>query len=190
MLILLGACAAGSPQYIHCRYLVGHQPILSGRGYAISMQPVVIPQEVARPQIVIRADASGEVIPLNAALWAGPLEAQIRTTLADTLSQRLNVVDVGRAGAPEKTPIWRIYVDVQRFDSLYGQAAQQEWFGAWSCRHAIKNQGTNLLSPVSYTGCYRHVGVDRRASDSACGACRSDCTDPAVQEQVGGREGG
>jgi len=127
ILILLGACANTAPQYYSLQVPSEAPP--EGKmnpGYAISVQPVVIPQQVARPQIVVRTDSSGEVIPLNAALWAGPLEAQIRASLADTLTHRLNVVDVGRAGAPEKTPVWRIYVDVQRFDSLYDHAAQQE----------------------------------------------------------------
>ena len=125
---LLSGCAASAPQY----YSLQAPGIGSGlherevnNDYVISVQPVLIPEQLARPQIVVASSEGAEVVPLNAALWAGPLEAQIRDALADSLSRRLNVVDVGRARS-DGTPVWKIFVDVQRFDSLYGQEVRQE----------------------------------------------------------------
>lgn len=124
----LAGCAASAPQYYSLQ-----APALASAAqerevasdYVISVQPVLIPEQLARPQIVVSASSGAEVVPLNAALWAGPLEAQIRDALADALTQRLNVLDVGLSKSVE-SPVWRIYVDVQRFDSLYGEAVRQD----------------------------------------------------------------
>lgn len=135
---VLTACASTAPQY----YSLQAPGITTGAAqthgsstgpsktdlqakYAISVQPVVVPEEVSRPQIVVSTAQDAEVIPLNAALWSAPLEAQLRTVLGDALARRLNVLDVGQSGAVQGLPLWRIYVDVQRFDSVYGESAQQ-----------------------------------------------------------------
>lgn len=126
---VLGGCASSAPQYYSLQAADSTQspgsPTVDS-SYAINVQPVVIPQQVARPQIVVRASPSAEVVPLNSALWAGPLEAQIRNAFAEELAHRLNVLDVGRSGAADALPVWRIYIDVQRFDSFYDAEVQQE----------------------------------------------------------------
>ncbi len=125
---LLVGCAGTAPHYYS---LQGGEPeprsaTMVKADYAISVQPVVVPQQVARPQIVVRMEPGSEVVPLNSSLWVGPLESQIRGALAAELSRRLNVLDVGGASAGEGVPVWRVYVDLQRFDSLYGREIQQE----------------------------------------------------------------
>jgi len=127
--VILAGCSSTAPQYYSLQSVPTNPAGTPGKiesAYAISVQPVVIPQQIARPQIVVSTTPNAEVVPLSAALWAGPLESQIRNTLADALSRRLNVMDVGQSGAAEGLPVWRIYVDVQRFDSIYGEAVQQE----------------------------------------------------------------
>jgi len=126
--VMLAGCAASAPQYYSLQSRAGTQaaPSSVSDDYAISVQPVIVPEQVARPQIVVRTSPGAEVVPLSAALWAGPLEAQIRNAVADELTQRLNVLDVGLSSAGKNLPVWRIYLDVQRFDSLYGEAVWQE----------------------------------------------------------------
>lgn len=130
MAAALTGCAATAPQYYSLQNPAAAEtpPVAALQtGYAVSVQPVVVPEQVARPQIVVRAAAGAEVVPLNVALWAGPLEAQIRDAVADELGRRLNVLDVGQSGAAEGLPVWRVYLDVQRFESLYGEAVQQNF---------------------------------------------------------------
>lgn len=126
--VLLAGCAASAPQYYSLQ-----TPLMASGGqeyqvvsdYVISVQPVLVPEQVARPQIVVADQSGAEVIPLNAALWVGPLESQIRAALSDSLTRRLKVLDIGQSKAVD-LPVWRIYVDVQRFDSLYGEAVRQD----------------------------------------------------------------
>lgn len=91
--------------------------------YAISVQPVQLPEQVDRPQIVISSQNSGrtQVTPLNESLWASPLSDQIGRALADDLSRQLNVLDVSAQGAPASLPLWKVYLAVQRFESVYNE---------------------------------------------------------------------
>jgi len=91
--------------------------------FAISVQPVVLPEQVDRPQIVISDADAAQVTPLNSALWASPLADEIRNALSYELSQQLGVLDVASGGTPESLPIWKVSLTVQRFDSLYNQRA-------------------------------------------------------------------
>jgi len=128
LVVLLAGCAATAPQYYSLQAPAMAAAPQAGEitaDYVISVQPVLIPEQLARPQIVVAAASGSEVMPLNAALWAGPLEAQIRDSLADSMARRLNVLDVGLSKVVE-LPTWRIYVDVQRFDSVYGEAVRHD----------------------------------------------------------------
>ncbi|PLC48444.1 hypothetical protein CR159_18085 [Pollutimonas subterranea] len=91
--------------------------------FAISVQPVELPEQVDRPQIVINDANAAQVTPLNSALWASPLSDEIRNALSNALSRQLGVLDIASGGTPESLPIWRINVRVQRFDSVYNERA-------------------------------------------------------------------
>lgn len=128
LVVLLAGCAATAPQYYSLQAPAMSALSQSGEiasDYVISVQPVLIPEQLARPQILVSASSGSEVVPLNAALWAGPLESQIRDALADSLARRLNVLDVGLSKIVE-LPTWRIYVDIQRFDSVYGESVRHD----------------------------------------------------------------
>lgn len=91
--------------------------------FAISTQPVDLPELVDRPQIVLTDPSSAQVVPLNNSLWAAPLSAEIRGALAEQLTSRLAVLDVSASTVPETLPVWKVYVTVQRFESFYDQRA-------------------------------------------------------------------
>ncbi|HEY9279110.1 MAG TPA: PqiC family protein [Eoetvoesiella sp.] len=94
--------------------------------FAISVQPVELPDQVNRPQIVLSQPNSTEVLILNGSLWAAPLQNEIRNALADDLSRQLGVLDLPLGDAPGSLPIWRIDFTVQRFDSVYNQHVMLE----------------------------------------------------------------
>ncbi|HWK70511.1 MAG TPA: ABC-type transport auxiliary lipoprotein family protein [Burkholderiaceae bacterium] len=126
---LLGACASSKPsQY----YTLLPPPATSQAvpeqaqdrpKFAISVEPVQVPEQVDRPQIVVSDPNSTQVVPLNGSLWASPVADELRNALSDGITRRLGVLDVALAGAPDTLPVWRIGVRVQRFDSLYGERA-------------------------------------------------------------------
>lgn len=91
--------------------------------FAISVRPVVIPAQVDRPQIVLTDPDSTQVMLLNNSLWSGPLNEEIRSTLARDLSGQLGTIDIPMTGATEEQAFWKINMLVQRFESIYGQRA-------------------------------------------------------------------
>lgn len=133
---LLAACA--SPPVNFYTLLApgaGHaaQPAPAPAGVsAVQVLPVSIPAELDLPQIVVRS-GQGEVVPLNGERWAGPLADQIRASLAAGLAARLPV-PVVQSAMPAGDPqgLWRVQVEVQRFESTPNEAAALEavWWAA------------------------------------------------------------
>lgn len=124
----LSACATQSVQYYTLLPVsMSDTPAGSHHGasskFAISVQPVTLPEQVDRPQIVISDPDTTQVTPLNSALWASPLSDEIRNALSNELSRRLGVLDIAASGAPDALPLWKISLRVQRFESIYNQRA-------------------------------------------------------------------
>jgi uncharacterized lipoprotein YmbA len=140
---VLTACAVSSPHYYTLLPIAASGPAQSPdsgavRHYAISVQPVVLPEQVDRPQIVITDPGSTQVTPLNSALWASPLSDEIRNALSNDLSRKLGVLDISDGAAPDSLAVWKVSLQVQRFESLYGQ-------------HAVLD-ATWRLTPVNQSG--------------------------------------
>ena len=91
--------------------------------YAVIVDPVSLPEQVDRPQIVLTDPHSAQVVPLNSSLWASPLRDELRRAAADDLYRRLGVLDLASTGLPEGLPAWRLFLDIQRFESRYNQQA-------------------------------------------------------------------
>ena len=92
----------------------------------VVVNPVTIPDLVDRPQIVTRG-AGNQVSLDEFARWAGPLKGDIARVIAADLgallgSERVSVFDSGS----DVPPVWRVRVDVMRFDSMQGTAVTVE----------------------------------------------------------------
>lgn len=131
---VLAACASSPPSHYYTLIspaAVRQDAPSSGEpGYAMRMQSVTVPEQVARQQIMLTEADSTQVTPLNTYLWASPLPDEIRRALADDLVRRLGVLQLPDGQAvPERLSLWNVAVNVQRFESLYGQRAvlQATW---------------------------------------------------------------
>lgn len=121
--VVLGGCGS-SP--IARFYTLKPDATLTSAGDSMPLHvvvnPVTIPDLVDRPQIVTRV-AGNQVSLDEFARWAGPLKGDIARTIAANLSQLLGTdnVTVFDSGA-NVAPMWRVRVDVMRFDSELGVA--------------------------------------------------------------------
>jgi uncharacterized lipoprotein YmbA len=85
--------------------------------FAIDVMPVGIPAQADQPQLVVRTGA-GSVAVLDNEHWAAPLADEVRAALSDDLVRALGTRDVrGQAGQAGE-PVYRIQVDVRRFESV------------------------------------------------------------------------
>ncbi len=97
--------------------------------FAIDVLPVAVPEQVDVPQLVLRR-GSGELSLVETRQWAAPLGRELRAALSDRLRRTLAVADVHRITAVAGMPVWRVKVDIARFDSALGRYALLD--AAWS----------------------------------------------------------
>ncbi|MGV2291260.1 PqiC family protein [Trinickia sp. YCB016] len=97
----------------------------------IEVPPVDVPSQVARNQLVVRTNAS-QVDVLEQERWSSLPGDEIRRALSGDLAQRLDTIDVFGSPYPGGVPVYRISVNVQRFESWPGSQAVLE--AVWSVR--------------------------------------------------------
>ena len=140
-LVLLSAMLAGcgtplKQHFYTLRASADHEPAATASGdFSVTVGPVTVPDMVDRPQFVLRA-AANRVILAEQARWAEPLRSEISYVIADNLRRLLTGVRVlahpqyANSGAG-----YRVVVNVQRFDSVLGEAATVE--AAWSVSYGV-----------------------------------------------------
>jgi uncharacterized lipoprotein YmbA len=103
----------------------------SGDHLLIDVAAVSVPAQADQAQLMVR-QPSGEILALYSERWTSPLADEFRDALSDQLIGDLHAIDVQTVKPPADAPIWRIQVDVQRFDSLLGKEALMD--ATWRVR--------------------------------------------------------
>jgi len=99
--------------------------------YAVVVGPVSVPPSVDRPQFVVQvAPNRVDIDEFNR--WAAPLNDAIARAVAGDLAVLLGTPDVAAAPAANFNPTYRVTIDIQRFDSIQGQAVLVE--AVWTVR--------------------------------------------------------
>ena len=93
--------------------------------YPIMVGPVSVPAAVDRPQFVVQA-APNRVDVDEFNRWAAPLNDAIAQVVAGDLVKLLGTPNVASTPMANFDPAYRVTIDVQRFDSVRGQAALVE----------------------------------------------------------------
>lgn len=144
LILALGACSSAP---IHFHTLVPPAstaaPVGAAAPYRIAVAPVGIPAGVDQPQMVVR-QGQGSMALLENQQWIAPLGDEIRTVVSDALSRRLHAQDIYGLTASHDKPVYRVKVDVQRFESVPSQYTLLA--AAWSVTIAGKseNKGRSL----------------------------------------------
>jgi uncharacterized protein len=98
---------------------------------AVMVGPVTIPTAVDQPQFVVQvAPNRVEVDEFNR--WVAPLNDSIARAVAGDLAVLLGTPDVATAPLANFNPSCRVTIDVQRFESVRGEAALLE--AVWTVR--------------------------------------------------------
>ena len=122
--IFLGGCGS-SPKTNF--YTLNAQSTLPRAGhsaaYSVAIGAVTLPDGIDRPQLVVRTGANRVSI-ADFERWAGPLKDEIAYAVAENLTGLLdgaNVFILSRTADLEAN--YTVLLDVQRFDSVLGDAA-------------------------------------------------------------------
>ena len=106
-------------------------PAAANPALLIELAPVDVPQQVAKPQLVVQNDAT-QVRVLEQERWASLPGDEIRRALSGDLTQQLGTIDVYGSPHPDGLPVYRVSVNVQRFESWPGSHALID--AVWSVR--------------------------------------------------------
>ncbi len=101
--------------------------------YAVVVGPVSVPAEVDRAEFVVQvAPNRVEIDEFNR--WAAPLSDGIARAVASNLAVLLGTPHVATALVANAAPSCRVTIDVQRFESIRGEAVLVE--AIWTVRKA------------------------------------------------------
>ena len=143
--------------------------------YAVLVGQVSVPASVDRPEFVVQvAPNRVDVDEFNR--WASPLNDSIARAIAGDLAVLLGTPDVAVAPLANFRPAYRVTLDVQRFDSIAGEAAVVEavWAvhdtasgvsrsGRTVAREAVQGQDFEALA-AAHSRALARVSVDIAAA--------------------------
>ena len=133
--------------------------------FLIEVPSVGVPEQVAKNQFVVQKSAE-QVDILEQERWSAPPADEIRCALSDDLAAQLGTIDVANSAYPAGVPVYRVSVNVQRFESWLGKRAAID--AVWSVRAVGTQQvmtcRTSVAEPVG-GGYDALVAGHRRALD-------------------------
>ena len=98
---------------------VGTSKAVGSQNLYIEVPPIGVPERLARPQLVVRAQNTRVDI-LEQDRWSSPFNYELHDALASGLANQLGAVDVTRGGRPSGSPGYRIAIDLREFDAAPG----------------------------------------------------------------------
>ncbi len=105
-----------------------------------------MPPQVAKNQLVVQTGPT-QVKVLEEERWASLPGDEIRRALSTSLTQQLGTIDVYGTAHPDATPVYRVSMNVQRFESWPGSHALMD--AVWSVRAVRSNAVMTCRSVVS-----------------------------------------
>lgn len=121
VVVLCSACGS-APVHYHTLVPPPVAVVAGQKALAISVLRVTVPPQVDIPQLVLRQGA-GSMALVESEQWIGPLGDELRSALAAELAARLNATDMTRLRAPAALPLYRVRMDIHRFESQLGKSA-------------------------------------------------------------------
>ncbi|KVE39827.1 PqiC family protein [Burkholderia sp. TSV86] len=117
--------------------------------FLIQVPAIDVPEQVAMNQFVVQKSPS-QVDVLEQTRWVSQPADEIRRALSSALTRRLDTIDVANSAYPANVPVYRISVNVQRFESWPDRHAALT--AVWSVR-ALPSQmvmtcRTDVVEPV------------------------------------------
>ncbi|NIF50553.1 PqiC family protein [Burkholderia sp. Ax-1724] len=116
--------------------------------WLIEVAPVNVPPQVSRNQLVVQSGPT-QVQLLEQERWASLPGDEIRRALSTDLTQQLGTLDAFGTARSDNTPVYRIAMNVQRFESWPGSHALID--AVWSVRAVRGNAVMTCRSVVGET---------------------------------------
>jgi uncharacterized lipoprotein YmbA len=149
--LALAGCAGSPPSsfYTLSATAVATAPA-SAPSYGVSVGPVILPDTVDRPQLVLQLSANQIAID-EFHRWAEPLASGLAQAVAEDLRRLLGTGQVVAApAATGKTPEYRVTLNVLRFESELGDRAAIDvlWTINDASGNALRSGRTRVSEPA------------------------------------------
>lgn len=153
----LSGCASAPAQFYTLAATARPEAGASPAAYVVAVDGVALPATVDRPQFVVQKGPNRVAVD-EFNRWAAPLASSVARTVADNLVVLLGTPRVVSGSlAPSFDPAYRVTVDIQRFESVPGEAATLD--ALWLVRRVGAGAGeattsgrTTLREPVQGQG--------------------------------------
>jgi uncharacterized lipoprotein YmbA len=133
----VGGCGTSAPPRFYTLESVARASGSPAASYGVLVGPVSVPASVDRPEFVVQV-APNRVAVDEFNRWAAPLAESIARTVAGDLAVLLGTPDVATAPFANFDPLYRVTINVQRFDSVQGDSVLVE--AVWAVRRITGGQ--------------------------------------------------
>ncbi|MEX3985489.1 membrane integrity-associated transporter subunit PqiC [Paraburkholderia sp. EG287A] len=114
--------------------------------FLIQLVAVDVPEQVERSQFVVQKSAT-QVDVVERERWISLPSEEICHALSSALATRLDTIDVANSASPPAIPVYRVSVNVERFESWPGKRASID--AVWSVRSLASQAVMTCHSDVS-----------------------------------------
>ncbi len=145
--LALAACSS-PPARFHSLLAADRVPVAApapASALIVDVLPVRVPPSVAGRRLVVQG-SSGQVDVLEMDRWASPVADEIRAALSSALVLQTGAMDVHGLPYDGKRPVYRVAVDVQRFESWRGSHVSID--AVWTIRTTDDRQVLTCRSVV------------------------------------------
>jgi uncharacterized lipoprotein YmbA len=146
-LIALAACTSPPTRFytLGADVGTGRAPSVVNANLRIDTLGVRVPAPVAGSRLVVQVSPS-QIALLEDDRWASSLSEEIRGALSTQVARQSNALDVHGVPHGDDVPVYRIAVDVQRFESWQGSHILID--AVWSVRSAQVQQTLTCRSVI------------------------------------------
>jgi len=144
LIALIAGCASAPDHYYTLAVPMGVvSPVMpvSATQLYIELAPIVLPERLARPQLLVRrqgSESSAQVDLLEQHRWTSSFENELRDALASGIARQLGAIDVTKGGKPTGQPVWRIGVQVRQFDAVENSRVDADMI--WTLKRSDKER--------------------------------------------------
>jgi uncharacterized protein len=121
-----------------------HKPIF------IEVMPVSVPERLARPQLVVRSQISGQntqLFILEQDRWSSNFNYELRDAFATGIANRTGALNETRGIRSADQPAYRIAIELGQFDAIVGERVQARF--NWTITRSTDGRGTACYSAIS-----------------------------------------
>ncbi|SEO69566.1 membrane integrity-associated transporter subunit PqiC [Nitrosovibrio sp. Nv6] len=116
----------------------------------IEVMPVSVPERLARPQLVVRSQGSGQetqLFVLEQDRWASHFNDELRDAFAAGIAGQTGAISETRRAHTPDQPVYRIAIELSQFDALVGERVKARF--SWAITRLTDGRSAACYAAIS-----------------------------------------